>query len=82
MSRRKPAVEWGDWGWDRDRCAMVRHGAEVPPPATISDALLVPERTGWWRCVPVRGGRDVEWREAAGPGPGAWHGTLYVERAP
>lgn len=89
MSRRKPAeVSWGAWGWDLERCAMVRHAADaaVPAPDSISDddaLALVVERTGWWRCVPVRGEDwETEWKEAAGPGPGAWHATLYVERAP
>ncbi len=84
MRRRKtPEVQWGAWGWDLERCAMVRHAADVPAPdpATIIDddtMTLVIERTGWWRTVPVRG--EHEWKHATGPARGAFHATLYVDR--
>lgn len=89
MSRRKPPeVEWGAWGWDMERSVMVRHAADMPAPnpATISDddtLTLVVARTGWWRTVPVRGEDwTYEWRHATGPARGAFHATMYIERAP
>ena len=86
MRRRKPAeVTWGAWDWARLRSAMVRHAEDKPAPPADSitddpDLELEAERTGWWRCVPVRGEDwDVEWREARRRARGAWHGTLFVE---